>query len=1055
MSETLKSKIISAPAGSGKTERLAERYIELLKYAEPERILTITFTDKAAAEMKERIFKILKERDPVKYNLIKEKSLQLRIQTIDSFCFSLLRRFAHLIGYQPDLEVLTDNNYLKELSIFNTLFKIAEQEINTNDYQILINLITTNRFKGWDALRRVFDSLFQARLSPQRAKLPPIPGLERLPDLIAELEQDPITKERIPNFQFQIPQTSEEAEQLKAKITDIELIFLTKNKTPKKQGETLLQHQWNCKMAEYRKIIFNLTSNFRFEKTFLLFTNRFLKEFEELKKSLNQVDFADLEILTYRILTTHPEWSNILYLFDEHTDHILVDEFQDTSFLQWAIIAKLVEEWLSGEGAKRARGVKPTIFLVGDEKQSIYLFRNAHPEIFTRAKKQLSERLPKDEFEYIEIKENFRSLKAIIDFTNHIFPKLMNPLTDSPGWMTRYQEFQCQRNNPNHGIVEIILSPLKGNIAEARAKDAELVAKKILSIINKPIVYDQDEKPRPVRYEDITILLRTRTHLTAYENALREHQIPFIVVKGIGFYDTIEITLLRAILNFLVDPNDSFSAYLLLKSPLFNLSEKEILLISQTNEGPEANYLSLWQRFIAYSKNNNHHLSIINTLNKYLAMVGLKPMSQLIENMLDELDAWHVFWETPRYVNIKKFLRIVEQLEAEGLPPLLIANYFEKSSSKDEPKANVNTEGRNEVKIMTVHAAKGLQFPIVFVVGLDQQLTHRGSQEDILVINEQDEDTVYVLYEPDSELRKQSAIFQEKKKKEEEEEKRIFYVAVTRARDALFLTGIDQQPNKSDKPGSSQLKWLKDYLPIKFDEQQQLYATDTKIDGLSIISENQLSAEVQQLPTTTVSEEKPKKELLLQPLAEAPALIWRAVSKEIPEIYQEIRRKHGEEWITLGDILHQIFEKIANNKIQFELGEFVSEAIRLFNIYNIPKANYQKLLEEIERQFQIIKHSPVAEIIKPQPNSFAELPFVLKQGQIIYSGRIDRIIIKNNTINLYDYKTFPISKTEIAIYQEKYQTQLTIYKKAASKIFNMPKVLGYLIFTADGSIVPI
>ncbi|MEO0084590.1 MAG: UvrD-helicase domain-containing protein, partial [candidate division WOR-3 bacterium] len=638
MSETLKSKIISAPAGSGKTERLAERYIELLKYAEPERILTITFTDKAAAEMKERIFKILKERDPVKYNLIKEKSLQLRIQTIDSFCFSLLRRFAHLIGYQPDLEVLTDNNYLKELSIFNTLFKIAEQEINTNDYQILINLITTNRFKGWDALRRLFDSLFQARLSPQRAKLPPIPGLERLPDLIAELEQDPITKERIPNFQFQIPKTSEEAEQLKAKITDIEPIFLTiTNKTPKKQCETPLQHQWNCKMAEYRKIIFNLTSNFRFEKTFRLFTNRFLKEFEELKKSLNQVDFADLEILTYHILTTHPEWSNILYLFDEHTDHILVDEFQDTSFLQWAIIAKLVEEWLSGEGAKRARGVKPTIFLVGDEKQSIYLFRNAHPEIFTRAKKQLSERLPKDEFEYIEIKENFRSLKAIIDFTNHIFPKLMNPSTDSPGWMTRYQEFQCQRNNPNPGIVEIILSSLKGNMLEARAKDAELVAKKILSIINKPIVYDQDEKPRPARYEDITILLRTRTHLTAYENALREHQIPFIVVKGIGFYDTIEITLLRAIFNFLVDPNDSFSAYLLLKSPLFNLSEKEILLISQTQ--PEADHLSLWQRFIAYSSNNTHYQPIIDKLNSYLAMVGLKPMSQLIENMLDELDA--------------------------------------------------------------------------------------------------------------------------------------------------------------------------------------------------------------------------------------------------------------------------------------------------------------------------------------------------------------------------------------------------------------------------------
>ena len=139
-STMLKSIIVSSPAGSGKTERLARRYIELLEYCEPERILTITFTDKAAAEMKERIFKILKETNQEKYNLLKEKSLQLRIQTIDSFCFSLLRRFAVLTGYQPDLEVLVDNDYLKELSMYNTLMKIAEQERNTPDYNNLINL---------------------------------------------------------------------------------------------------------------------------------------------------------------------------------------------------------------------------------------------------------------------------------------------------------------------------------------------------------------------------------------------------------------------------------------------------------------------------------------------------------------------------------------------------------------------------------------------------------------------------------------------------------------------------------------------------------------------------------------------------------------------------------------------------------------------------------------------------------------------------------------------------------------------------------------------------
>lgn len=1047
MNEKLKSKIISAPAGSGKTERLARRYIELLQYVEPERILTITFTDKAAAEMKERIFKILKESDLKAYNQLKEKSLQLRIQTIDSFCFSLLRRFFHLIDYQPDLEVLTDATYLKELSMSNTLLTIAEQGTKDHDYTTLIDLITTNKFKGWKTLQQLFNALYSARLSPHRAKLPPIDGFENLSQLITDLEKDPITQERIPYFQFRIPQTHEEAEQLKAEIAKIESVFLTKGKTPKIQSETPRQREWNCKMAEYRRIIFNLTSNFRFQSTFQLFTNRFLKEFEQLKKSLNQVDFADLEILTYQILTTHPEWSNILYLFDEHTDHILVDEFQDTSFLQWAIISKLVEEWLSGEGAKRTRGIKPTIFLVGDDKQSIYLFRNAHPEIFERAKQHLANRLTKDEFEYEKVKENYRSLQSIIDFTNHIFSKLMAPQADEPAWMTRYKEFERKRNNANPGLVEIILSPLKANMPEARTQDAEVVAKKILSIIGKPIVYDKDENPRPARYEDITILLRSRTHLAHYENALRKYQIPFIVVKGIGFYDTLEITLLRAILNFLVSPSDDFSLYLILKSPLFNLTEKEIFMISQTNLTNDLS--SLWQRLIKYSIQHPQYQKTVEILNDYLKQVYLKPLSEIIEDILDSREGWQYFYEPQRTVNIKKFLRIVEQLEDDGTHPLLIADYFEKNLRKDEPKANINTEGRNEVKIMTVHAAKGLQFPIVFVIGLDQNLTHKVNQENAsLVINEHDEDTVYVLYEPDTELRKQSEIFQEKIDKEYEEEKRIFYVAVTRARDALYLTGVD---NPGSRQKDSQVQWLKDYLPIIYDEQKQIYYTPTKINGLSIITDKELGPAT--IATPPILEEISEKKLCIEPIIEQSEYIWQAVTKETEEIYRQIRYRHGDDYIILGEILHKIFEKISQAELKFQLPDIIKETQRLCLINNCHQETCKIILEQIEQQFTILMNTDIKKIMLPQKNSYAELPFILKHERTIYSGRIDRIIIQDNTINIYDYKTFPLKKSDIPDLKEIYANQMTIYQQAVSELFPNHTIKTYLVFTAIAELI--
>jgi ATP-dependent helicase/nuclease subunit A len=1047
----LKSIIVSSPAGSGKTERLARRYIELLQYVEPERILTITFTDKAAAEMKERIFKILKETNQEKYDLLKEKSLQLRIQTIDSFCFSLLRRFAVLHGYQPDLEVLADNDYLKELSMSDTLMQIAEQEINTPDYNNLINLIIENKFKGWQTLQRLFNNLYSARLSSQRAKLPPVHGYENLPQLIAELEQDPLTAEKISDFEFVIPKTPEQTEQLKSKITDIESIFLTKAKTPLKgRGKDKdIQYNWNVKMAEYRRIIFNLTSNFRFQNTFNLFTSRFLKEFDRLKKSSNQVDFADIEILTYEILTNHPEWSNILYLFDEHTDHILVDEFQDTSFLQWAIITKLAEEWLSGLGAKRDRGIQPTIFLVGDDKQSIYLFRNAHPEIFDRAQKHLETHLTKELYQFEQVKENYRSLKSIIDFTNHLFAKLMSPDPDRPAWQTRYKEFECKRKNVSPGIVQIILAQAQVNMPEARSIDAEMVAKKISTIIGQPIVFGKDENPRPVRFEDITILLRNRNHLDHYENALRKYETPFVVVKGIGFYNTIEISLLRAILNFLNDTNDDFSLYILLKSPLFNLSEKEILIISQVkNDNSE---ISLWKKFIVYSKDNVHYQSIAEKLNGWLAMVSLKPMSQIIENMLDSLNAWKIFWEPQRTNNIKKFLRIVEQLENDGAHPLLIADYFEKNLNKEESKANVNTEGRNEVKIMTVHAAKGLQFPIVFVVGLDTGLTGKGRRGADLVIDEVDENNVWVLYEPDNDLRKQSQIYINKQDKEYEEEKRLFYVAVTRARDALFLTGIDNPEGKSK---NSQLEWLKEYLPITCDENNTYHISDVKIDGLTIISDKELDTEIKQ-KKVVISEEPVTKELHLEQLIEKPELTWQAVTKETPEIYREVRRKHGEDWITFGDILHKIFEKISNGEIKFDIKDIITEANRLFNILNVSQTAQKRLLDEIQRQFQLIQNSDIGEIIKPYSESFAELPFVLKQDKIIYSGRIDRVIIEDGVINIYDYKTFPVDEKEITEMALKYKIQLNIYKNAVSKIFTNNKVNTYLVFTAIGKIYKI
>ena len=1042
----LKSKIVSSPAGSGKTQQLAERYIELLQQkVPPERILTITFTDKAAAEMKARIFKLLQERDVEMYRTLKEKSLSLRIQTIDSFCLSLLKRFAVHIGLQPDLEVIPDPDSIWTNSIYDTLMNIAEQEKKTNDYDLLMDVIVEDKFRGWINVKRLFDNLFANRLSIERGKTPS-KNLYEIKELVEKINHNPLTQELIPNYKIRLPEDLAETEPIKSELLLIKETFLTKGNDKRSDKRNPTLDSWYDLMFDYWRVIQTVSSNNRFEKIFDLFKRRFLAEYDRRKKITRQVDFSDLELLTYKILTEHPQWSNILYVFDEHTDHILVDEFQDTSFLQWAIITKLAEEWLSGLGAKRERGIKPTMFLVGDDKQSIYLFRNAHSEIFEKAKEHLKSHLKNTELEIKEVTDNYRCLSSIIDFTNTVFPKIMKIETDAPAWVTHYKPFQRKRENTNPGIVEIILKAFEGKMPEFRDQDAELVALKILNIIDKPIVFDTDENPRPCRFEDITILLRSRTHLIRYENALRKHNIPFVIVKGIGFYDTPEIAILHSLLNFLSDTTQDFDLYVILKSPLFRLSEKEILMVSQGIR--TENKISLWDRLQEYSKNHTRHLEMIERINSWVSDIGYRPMAEILENILETQEAWKSFWEPQRTVNIRKFLRIVEDLENDGAHPLAICDYFDKSGNKEESKANVNTEGRNEVKLMTIHAAKGLQFPVVFFVGLDESFEKRGKKSAKLLISEVDENNVWVSYEPDNNLRKLSPLFIEHQLKELEEEKRIFYVGVTRARDALFLTGI-YNPRSIEKEG--RLCWLIDALDIKQTKDGKFSFSNNNIPGLSIISDQEMQSVVGAKSQQFVDEERPKT-LRLEPVIEEPEYEWRVVTKETFEVDDWVRRSYGEDWITLGDVLHKIFEKVSKGQLKLNLNDVLSEAKRLFNIKNIVVSTQAKLIDEIRKQYETIQGSKVSDIILPQENSYAETPFILKENKIIHSGRIDRVIINDDMINIYDYKTFPVEEKDIPDLEGKYKTQLSIYTKAVSEIFTNFRAESFLVFTAIGKI---
>ena len=930
--DVTKSVIISSPAGSGKTEKLARRYISLLlSGAEIEKILAITFTEKAAAEMKNRVLSILEREHPDLFLTIREKMPLMRVSTIHAFCLKLLKRFSVELGLDPSLEVLDE--FTASLTWSESVYECLMEEKNKPD--LFYEMIKIRGMRGWDNLHRILNELHRKR-------------------------------------------------------TNLELLVRETHTIESEEEKKLLELYGRC-----------------------------LQRYTGKKREKHFIDFDDLELLAYEALIKNAEWQNILYSFDEHTDHILVDEFQDTSSLQWKIIDKLTEEWRSGMGSKRESGKVPTIFLVGDEKQSIYLFRGANVSLFQEAKERFAEWLGK-EYHFEEVKENYRSLPSLIRFTNSLFERLMQPSL-SESWRTRYAPFEPARTGDGH--VELILVEGGEGMKKTREREASVLSKRILSLANHYEICDRETK-RPCIFGDMAILLRRRTHLTLFEDALRKREIPFVVVKGIGFYDEPEVALLRDLLFLLIDPTDDYSMFCLLRSPLFGVNYKTLLrLIGHGNQ-------SFLDKLQSAKIKKIHSAYLLIT--EWIERSKYTPLAVLLEDALSQTGGWQYYWEKQRHANIKKFIRIIESYESQGFSALEIREKLIKARFGDEAKANVNTEGMNAVKIMTVHAAKGLEFPMVFLPSLDEDNSPRGKS---IVIDEEGGRTV-MAYEEDPAARKKREPFVRRREKEKEEEKRLFYVAVTRAQDFLCMLGARNRDEKI----SGRLAYLVDSFGISNDgilnPDNGVLKVMNEFQIDEIYSERHPSLITRQIPEETFLSEP----VYTEPLSYQPLLQWQNVTKEI-----DIKAKHGEGWVLLGKVFHKLFEEISRGIIGTDAVVKRASALLRHEIFD--KDELEKMTEIIRADFEKLSLSGhLKDIVFPLKNSYVELPFVLQKGKTVFRGRIDRAVVKDNVVHIYDYKTFPVKEKEFSELIDKYRFQMDLYREATEKIFEM-KTKSYLLFT--------
>ncbi len=519
-----KSVHLSASAGSGKTRALKDRYLALLDVLDKrglniDQAVAITFTDKAAAEIKERVMHDLPE--PMLKKIIRGRQ-ELRISTIHSFCMNLLKRYPLEAGLPPDFGVLDVRDQAQKIQ------KAIEDALEESDRDPGI-MAPLGQFTVDELIARL-EFLFTIRSKLKRLEIDAggPAGLLRsiragmgtdrteseLQAFIAGAEWRRGLRDMERVLQSQHPFYDEclgkghlllaEAETVEAAVRFSKAlvpVYFTKDGTPSKKAYIAKGKYLGKNRDEYEKAFFavqemlerlrTLSSSWqagRESMSLLGLYQRAESNYHESKFREGLLDFDDLEIYAYRLLQGR-ESPDILYWLDRKILHVLVDEFQDTSDIQWAIVDKLTEEIFAGQGADKP--MRPTLFVVGDEKQSIYRFREANYRLLADVRKKMETNIPAESREVLTLDRNFRSTPEVIETVNRVFGAL---------WGDSYKPSKVERNDQQGSVRLIELLPTVPGIASGGLDEAELLAREIKTMIEAGTrIFEQTPGSRSAR----------------------------------------------------------------------------------------------------------------------------------------------------------------------------------------------------------------------------------------------------------------------------------------------------------------------------------------------------------------------------------------------------------------------------------------------------------------------------------------------------------------------------------------------------------------------------
>ena len=1092
---------LSANAGSGKTKVLTDRVARLLlNGTPPQHILCLTYTKAAAAEMQNRLFKRLgawamkpdealgselselapdEELTPEKLRHARtlfaravETPGGLKIQTIHSFCSALLRRFPLEAGVSPQFKEMDDARsrilmsevldalsesedravidsaalYISGLDPIDTaLDMVAKREGFRTD-------IDADEIWSWFDLPVGFDAstLIDDVFLGGEAQM-----LLHAADLMdASSKNDQKLASDFRRWAAQMPSVA------LAEECCNKLVFNEKSKTAPfmskfgaKSGsvptKALLSahpqafHQLEAFMKRLEAVRPKIFALFDAERSLALhrFAQKILPAYLDRKEALGLLDFDDMIRKARDLLSISnvSEW--VLFRLDGGIDHILVDEAQDTSPDQWRVIQMLAGEFTAGEGARP--DVERTIFVVGDQKQSIYSFQGAAPEAFHDMKDYFADRLAAvgAPLQDLSMEHSFRSSRAILEATDAVFAANKGA---GVGGDTRHISFF----DTVPGRVDLwpLVEPEKQDQAEQNWEDpidqiapehhnrklARNVADFVARLLEKGSVPKEGGKPTQVEPGDILILVRSRSGLfMPMLNALKSHPsgIPVAGADVLKLNDELAVRDLKSLLGFLSLQDDDLALAEALRSPLFNWSERDLY---QLAHGRTA--ITLWRALFERRDEWADTVEILDDLRQQADF--LRPYD-LLERILIRHDGRKKIVARlgkEAEDGIDALLNQARQYETTSTPSL--TGFLAWLEGQDIKIKRVLDDSSNLVRVMTAHGAKGLEAPIVILP--DTMKKPQQTKDDLIDLG-----GGKIVWKGPSERRSQSTHnrLEQIKDADLEEDRRLLYVAMTRAEKWLVVCGAGEEKSV---PGS----WyglvqdgLRDLDAPILDNGLQRFQFGTWPTRTALGEQDGKNAQVLPDWALNIAPEPSAKEVILSPsdLGGAKALPGE---ENILTAAQAMKR---------GTQIHALLEVLPalEKHRHFDVARDV-----LANLEG--GANDDDILMLTEEAQRVIAEKYVWDVFGK--DGLVEVPFSAPLPQVSdakVSGIIDRLIIGDTSIQIVDFKTNRVVPNAPETIPEGVLRQLGAYAEAMSQIYPDHEIEVAVLWTQTAVLMPV